>query len=154
VVANLNLDMFLTLFPVRDVIAFGAGHSSLGPVAEEAVRGLGLALSADPFPEQVIFVRSDHYAFVRQGIPALMLSSGLSSADPTVDGAALFRHWISTVYHSPRDDASQPMDFESAATVARLYLRIARAVADGLTRPRFNPGDFFGERFGAAARRP
>ena len=154
VVANLNIDMFLTLFPLRDVIAFGAEHSSLGPVAQEAAQGLGLALSPDPFPEQVIFVRSDHYAFVRQGIPALMLSSGLLSADSKVDGAALFRHWISTVYHSPKDDASQPMDFESAAMVVRLYLRIARTVADMPARPRFNPGDFFGERFGATARRP
>lgn len=147
VVADLNLDMLLTLFPVRDVIAFGAEHSSLGPVAEEAARGLGLALSPDPFPEEVVFVRSDHYAFVRQGIPALMLSPGLLSADPKVDGAALFRRWISTVYHSPKDDASQPIDFEAAATIARLYLRIARAVADAPARPRFNRGDFFGERF-------
>jgi Zn-dependent M28 family amino/carboxypeptidase len=148
VVANLNMDMFVALFPARDVVAFGAEHSSLGPLAREMAGRLGLELAPDPFPEQVVFVRSDHYAFVRQGVPALMLSSGLTSADPKVDGAALFGAWIGKVYHSPQDDLSQPMDFAAAATIARLYFLIGHRVAEADGRPTWNAGDFFGGRFG------
>jgi Zn-dependent M28 family amino/carboxypeptidase len=147
VVADLNMDMFLTLYPVRDVVAFGAEHSSLGPVARDMAKLVGLELSPDPFPEEVIFVRSDHYAFVRGGIPALMLACGLKSTDPKVDGAAVMGKWIETVYHSPKDDMSQAMDFDSAAKVARLYALIADRVAREPKRPTWNPGDFFAARF-------
>jgi Zn-dependent M28 family amino/carboxypeptidase len=147
IVADLNLDMFLTLFPVKDVVAFGGEHSSLGAVVKEAAGRLGLEVSPDPFPEEVVFIRADHYAFVRKGIPAVTLSCGLKSADPKMDGGALFRQWIGAVYHSPKDDLAQPMDFESAAKIARLYFLMADEVADAARRPRWNPGDFFGGRF-------
>jgi Zn-dependent M28 family amino/carboxypeptidase len=148
VVAALNMDMFVSLFPLRDVVAFGAEHSSLGETTEAMARRLGLERAPDPFPEQVVFIRSDHFAFVKKGIPALMLSSGLRSSDPSVDGPALFGRWITTVYHSPKDDLAQPIDFDEAARVARLYYLIARQVADGDARPAWKPGDFFGTRFG------
>jgi Zn-dependent M28 family amino/carboxypeptidase len=147
IVADLNMDMFLTLFPVKDVVAFGGEHSSLGSVVKDAADRLGLELSPDPFPEEVVFIRADHYAFVKKGIPAVTLSCGLKSADPKIDGGALFRRWIGTVYHSPKDDLAQPMDFESAAKIARLYFLMADAVANGARRPSWTPGDFFGTRF-------
>jgi Zn-dependent M28 family amino/carboxypeptidase len=147
VVADLNLDMFLTLYPVKDVVAFGGEHSSLGSVVKEAAGRLGLEVSPDPFPEEVVFIRADHYAFVKKGIPAVTLSCGLTSADPKMDGSALFRRWLATVYHSPKDDMAQPMDFDSAAKIARLYFLMADEVADAARRPTWNPGDFFGARF-------
>lgn len=153
IVASLNMDMFLSLFPVKDVVAFGAEHSSLGPIVKDLAGRLGLELAPDPFPEEVIFVRSDHYAFVQKGIPALMLSSGLKSSDPKVDGGALFRQWLGTVYHTQKDDLSQPMDFESAARIARLYMLIAERVATDSKRPTWNAGNFFGAKFGPAPSR-
>ncbi len=147
IVADLNMDMFLTLFPVKDVVAFGGEHSSLGSVVKEAAGRVGLEVSPDPFPEEVVFIRADHYAFVRKGIPAVTLSCGLKSADPKIDGGVLFRRWLGTVYHSPKDDMAQPMDFESAAKIVRLYYLMADEVADAARRPSWNPGDFFGARF-------
>jgi len=147
VVADLNMDMFLTLYPVKDIVAFGAEHSSLGPLTGEMAARLGLEVSPDPSPQEVIFIRSDHYAFVKQGIPSLMLSCGLKTTDPTIDSAKLFRNWMATVYHSPQDDMTQPMDFESAARIARLYLLVALGVANDPQRPSWNEGDFFGGRF-------
>jgi Zn-dependent M28 family amino/carboxypeptidase len=147
VVVDLNMDMFVTVFPVKDIVAFGGEHSSLGTVVREAAGRLGLTVSPDPFPEQVVFIRSDHYAFVQRGIPSVMLSSGLQSADPKLDGGALFRQWMSTVYHSPRDDFEQTMDFQSAAKIAHLYFLMADQIAATEKRPTWNPGDFFGARF-------
>jgi Zn-dependent M28 family amino/carboxypeptidase len=148
IVANFNMDMFLSLFPAKDVIAFGAEHSSLGGVAKDLAGRLDLTLAPDPFPEEVIFIRSDHYAFVRQGIPSLMLSAGLRSTTPGVDGPRLFGQWLGRVYHSPKDDASQAIDFDSAAKVARLYFLMAEKVAGERERPSWKPGDFFGTKFG------
>ena len=146
-VADLNMDMFLTLYPIRDVVAFGGEHSTLGGVVRDAAGRLGLEVSPDPFAEEVIFIRSDHYAFVKKGIPSLMLACGLKSADPAVDGGAILHKWLRSVYHSPKDDAAQPMDFDSAAKIARLYVLIAHRVAEDPQRPSWNPGDFFASRF-------
>src|SRR3546814_6223920 len=60
--------MPLLLYPFTDVIAFGADHSTLGPLVAKAVAPMGVTLIPDPMPEQGIFTRSDHYMFVKQGV--------------------------------------------------------------------------------------
>ena len=67
IVANVNLDMPLLLYPTADIIAFGAEHSSLQNVIDGAIAAEDFTLSPDPMPEEVIFVRSDQYSFVKQG---------------------------------------------------------------------------------------
>jgi peptidase M28-like protein len=147
VVADVNLDMFLMLYPLRDVIAFGAEHSSLGPTVEEAAGKLGIEVSPDPIPEQVVFIRSDQYAFVQQGVPAVFLIGGWKTGDPAVDGRALWSKWMQEVYHHPGDDMSQAMDFGAGAQFAKLNFLITYLAAQADRAPSWNPGDFFGEKF-------
>ena len=85
-VANVNLDMPLILYPFADVIAFGSTHSSLGPIVETAANKIDISLSPDPMPEQALFTRSDHYSFVKAGIPSVFLMTGFKSKDPNLDG--------------------------------------------------------------------
>jgi hypothetical protein len=151
VVANLNMDGNLLLFRPRSIVALGSEHSSLGEVAARAAAAEGLELETELMPEQAFFVRSDQYPFVRRGVPALFFVSGTRGADTTVDGAATLGRWLQTVYHTPRDDLGQPLDWEAGAVYARVVLGAARAVAGAAERPRWLPGDFFGETFGAAA---
>ncbi len=146
-VADVNMDMALTLYPVADVIAFGAEHSSLGEVIAAAAGKVGLALTPDPFPQESIFVRSDHYSFVKQGIPALMLSTGLRSSNPRIDGALATTNWLRSVYHSPADDMQQSFDWESGAKIARANFLAALQIANAATRPNWKPGDFFARKF-------
>jgi Zn-dependent M28 family amino/carboxypeptidase len=147
-VANVNLDMPLLLYPLADVIAFGAEHSSLERVIETAIAAEHFALTPDPIPEEVLFIRSDQYSFVRRGIPSVFLVPGFTSADPAIDGGALFREHLSTHYHRPSDDSSRPVDWDSALRFARANVRIGLAVAEENRRPAWNEGDFFGARFG------
>ncbi len=152
IVANVNMDMFLMLEPMRDVIVFGGEHTSLGPVAERVARAVGLRPIPDPVPEEVIFIRSDQFSFVRRGIPAVY--TALAGADRVAPGDSLspVQRWRRTVYHSPRDDMDQPMHLESGATYMRMQLLIALEVANAPRRPTWNRGDFFGGRFAAPAR--
>jgi hypothetical protein len=151
IVANTNLDMFLMLYPLRDVIAFGAEHSSLEQTVQEAARRLGIGVSPDPFPEEVLFIRSDHYSFVQQGVPSIFLTGGFQSGDPAVDGQALWGKWMKEVYHKPGDDMSQPIDFGAGVQFARLNFLISYAVAQDEKSPSWKPGDFFGGKFGRPA---
>ena len=146
-VANVNLDMPLLLYPLADVIAFGAEHSTLQQLIEPAVAAEDFALTPDPVPEEVLFIRSDQYSFVRQGVPAVFLVPGFTSKDPEIDGAAAFQEHLATHYHRPSDDSSRPVDWDSALRFARANVRIGSAIADAEGRPTWNEGDFFGDRF-------
>jgi hypothetical protein len=147
-VANVNLDMPLLLYPLADVVAFGAEHSSLEQTIGKAVMEEDLELSPDPFPEEVIFIRSDQYSFVKKGVPSVFLVPGFTSTDPAIDGGALFNEFLQTHYHQPSDDLSRPIDWDSALRFARANVRIGHAVAEADEKPSWNEGDFFGEKFG------
>jgi hypothetical protein len=148
IVANVNMDMFTMLFPVKDVVAIGSEHSSLGALANAAATGAGFEVSPDPLPEEVRFIRSDQYAFVKKGIPAITYKAGLKSADPSIDGGKLARAWLSDVYHTVHDNPDQKLDYPSGARWADVNGRLIVAIANVPERPRWNRGDFFGETFG------
>lgn len=148
-VANVNMDMPVMLRPTRDVVPIGLEHSDLKPLVEQAAKEVGLTLSPDPFPEEVVFVRSDQYAFIRAGIPAVYLDGGVDAHEG--DGKAAMLDFLKSHYHRPSDDADQPIEYADAARLARLNARIGARIADAPERPRWNPGDFFGDRFAKAA---
>lgn len=150
VVADINMDMFLMLYPVKDLVVFGGEHSSLGGTAKEAANAMGFDVSPDPNPEEVRFIRSDQYSFVREGIPAIILKAGSKSTDPSIDGEKLSRDWLRTIYHTPKDDLSQRMDFASGVRYAQTNFLLALLIANDPLRPTWNVGDFFGDRFGRA----
>ncbi|KRC34508.1 hypothetical protein ASE10_07300 [Lysobacter sp. Root76] len=147
-VANLNLDMPILLAPTRDVVPVGIEHSSLAPLVRQAAKDVGVALSPDPAPEQNMFVRSDQYAFIRAGVPAVYLNGGVEGARFGADPRAAQRNYLSQRYHQPGDDTSQPIQYADAARLARLNARLGRLIGDAPQRPTWNAGDFFGQRFG------
>jgi hypothetical protein len=147
IVANINIDMPVALAPLADVTAFGAENSTLGAVVERAAAAEGVAVTPDSKPEEVIFVRSDQYAFVRAGIPALYIDEGMRSTDPTQDQAARVEAFRKERYHQPGDDLSQAIDWPSLAMLARLNARVITEVANDDARPAWHPGNFFGETF-------
>ncbi len=147
IVADVNLDMPLLMFPMSSVVAWGAENSTLGAVVEKATRRLGLEVSPDPIPEENIFVRSDQYSFVKQGVPAVYLAPGFKSADPKVDAQAIVQTFLRTHYHQPSDDLSLPMDMPSAGRFLRLNQDVVLAIANDPTPPAWLPGNFFGTTF-------
>jgi hypothetical protein len=149
IVANVNLDGLAILYPLRQLVPMGAEHSTLDATVERAANRMGIELAPDPFPEQVFFVRSDQYSFVRRGVPSLFLFMGLQS-DSGVDAAARFRQWGRTRYHLPQDDLGQPMDLNAGARHAQLNFLVGLDLANSEEKPAWKPGDFFGKTFGQA----
>jgi hypothetical protein len=147
-VANLALDMPFFFHPLLDIVPHGIQHSSLKKQVEQATRHLGIQISPDPTPEQVVFVRSDHYSFIKQGIPALFIKSGFMTGDPNVDGALIAREWRANIYHTPLDNIDQPFDYGAAVGHVQTNFLIGYLIANDPQRPTWNKGDFFGQRFG------
>jgi len=144
IVANVNMDEDLMLWPLRDVIAFGAEHSSLEKIAEQAAARLHLSLSPDPQPEEMIFIRSDQYSFVKQGVPAIFPVPGFKSDDPAVRPQEIYEQWEAEKYHQPQDDMNQPLNWPAAVKFAQFNFLCGYLIAQAPTRPTWNAGDFFG----------
>jgi Zn-dependent M28 family amino/carboxypeptidase len=132
-----------------DIVPYGAQHSSLNQQVEKTAKILGLGISPDPFPEQVVFIRSDHFSFIKKGIPALFIKSGFKTIpSDTIDRSKSDVGWRSTIYHTPQDDMAQPFDFDAAATHVKVNYLIGYYVAQDSKSPDWNVGDFFGGKFG------
>jgi hypothetical protein len=148
IVGNVDLDMPLLLYSFTDVIAFGANHSTLGKMVAQAVAPMNIKLSPDPMPEQGVFTRSDHYMFVKQGVPAVFFATGFANG-----GAEKWGEFFEKAYHSPKDDMNQAIDWEAGARFAEANYKVTRAMADSEEPPLWIQGDFFGDTFAPEARR-
>ena len=142
VVADVNLDMPILLYDFRDVVAFGAEHSTLGPIVARAAARMGVTLSPDPMPEEQLFLRSDHYSFVKAGVPSIFLVTGFANG-----GEKAFRDFLKTHYHKVSNDIRQPFDWQAGAKFAKINYLIAREIADADQEPRWYQGNSYGERY-------
>lgn len=142
IVGVLNLDVPLVTYEFSDVIGFGADHSTLGVNLARVAGATGVTVTPDPVPAQGLFTRSDHYAMVQKGIPALFLIPGYAGG-----GQQAWQTYLSQHYHQPSDDLSQPLNWQAAARFARINWLLLRDVANDAERPRWYEGSYFGETF-------
>ena len=148
IVADINLDMFLPLYPLKVIEVQGLMESTLGDAVKAAAEADGVAVEIDQEPEQNRFTRSDQYSFIRRGIPALAFKFGYEKGSPD---ETTRKNWVRDRYHKPSDDLTQPIDTEAAARFNRIMLRLLERVADDPARPAWHEDSFF-RRFAAADR--
>lgn len=146
VTSVVNLDMPVLLYDFTDVVAFGAEHSTMGPIVEKAAADTGLKLSPDPMPEEGLFTRSDHYRFVTEGVPSVFLVTGFANG-----GEKAFKDFLATNYHKPGDQTTLPFDWNAGAKFARVNYAIARALADAPAAPLWYADSPFGKLYAAQA---
>jgi hypothetical protein len=146
VVSVVNLDMPILLYDFQDVVAFGAEHSTMGPIVARAAAKMGLGLSPDPLPSEGLFTRSDHYSFVKQGVPSVFLMTGFKNG-----GEAAFQGFLKTHYHKVSDQLDLPFDWNAAAKFARVNMLIAAEIANADTAPLWYADSFFGKVFAPTA---
>jgi hypothetical protein len=140
IVADLNTDMWEPQIPLVGVFGYGADESDLGADLRQALKLHNLTLMEDPHPEQVRFIRSDQYSFIKRGIPALALKIGYLPGSP---GDSVIAEWNRVRYHKPSDDVDQPVNFEAAIGFDAMYIDLVHLVADRPTRPAWLKGSVF-----------
>ena len=140
IVADINTDMFLPLFPLRSLTVYGLAESDLGDDAVAAAQSSGIAAEPDPEPKRNIFIRSDQYSFIRQGIPSLALKVGFAKGSPEEQ---TMKKWLTERYHAPSDDLNQPVDKQAAGEFDALVTRLIERVANRDRRPRWKDASFF-----------
>jgi Zn-dependent M28 family amino/carboxypeptidase len=140
IVADLNTDMFLPLFPLHSLVVQGLEESDLAADLRKIARPMGIEVYSDPEPERNAFVRSDQYSFIRTGVPSISLKVGFVKDSPEHE---IVKKWRTERYHAPSDDLAQPIDRQAAEDFDKVYVALLEAVANRPTRPAWNDDSFF-----------
>jgi Zn-dependent M28 family amino/carboxypeptidase len=139
-VADINVDMFLPIVPLTVLKVKGLVESDLGDEATRAAESLGVRVQPDLQPLRNSFIRSDQYNFVRQGIPSMNMDIGFVPGSPQ---QSIFKDWLTSHYHAPSDDTSQPIDLSAAALYEEIMRKLLISVANAEARPQWKADSFF-----------
>lgn len=139
-VADINMDMYLPLFPLKYLEVQGLTESTLGDDIRAVASAAGIQVQADKEPNKNRFIRSDQYSFIKQGVPALAFKFGYLPGTPE---EKIFQTWYSERYHGVRDDLSQPVDAAAAARFNDVLAKLAVRVANAPQPPAWNESSFF-----------
>jgi Zn-dependent M28 family amino/carboxypeptidase len=139
-VADINIDMFLPIIPLKVLTVYGLQESSVGDVASQVARERGIRVQPDPEPQRNSFIRSDQYNFIRHGVPAVAMKVGF---DPGSPEQKLFKDWLTYRYHAPSDDLDQPVDLSAAAGYEEIIRAMMISLADNSSKPTWNSDSFF-----------
>jgi len=141
IVADINMDMFLPIVPLKILRVQGINDSTLGERAAAIAQSFGVQAVPDPEPLRNLFVRSDQYNFIRHGIPSVIMDVFY---EPNSPDAKIFKDWLTQRYHAPSDDVQQPVNLASAALYEEIVRRLLVDTANTSERPQWKPDSFFG----------
>jgi Zn-dependent M28 family amino/carboxypeptidase len=129
------------------VSALGVDQSSLGTLFTRAAAAEGLRVSAS---EEALlrgyFFRSDHFPFVRAGVPALSMQSGVDFVGrPSEFAARQEAEYSEKRYHQTADNVLPGFRYDGAEQVMKVIVRAALAAANAPGQPKWNRNSEFRE---------
>ncbi len=139
IVADVNVDMFLPIVPLKILKVGGLEESDLGARAAAIAQSMGIKPIADPEPLRNLFIRSDQYNFIKQGIPSVKCDI---TFEPGTPEQKIFKDWLTNRYHAPSDDVNQPVDLQAATLYEEFTRRLLLETANAPARPRWKPDSF------------
>lgn len=140
IAADVNLDMFLPIIPLKAITVFGMDESDLGREFAETASKFGVKAERDSEPARNLFIRSDQYSFIRRGIPAVTFKFYAPTGSPE---SKILTDWRRERYHAPSDDVKQPVEVEAAAEFNQIIAAFIERVANHASRPQWKPKSFF-----------
>ena len=143
--AVLNMDVMNLYGRTRDIAALGGDQSSLGEVFRVAAAAERLRVRVDSGALiRGSFFRSDHFPFVRAGVPALSLESGGDFVGhPAGWGDEQEKRYTSERYHQPQDELLPWFTMDGAVQQVRVVLRTALLIAMAPAQPTWKAGSEF-----------
>ena len=140
IVADINMDMFLPIVPIKILTIQGIDESDLGARAAAIAQSMSIKPIADPEPLRNRFIRSDQHSFIKKGIPSVKADVGFELGTPE---QKIFKDWLTNRYHAPSDDVNQPVDLQTAAVYEEFTRRLLLETANDAKRPEWNKDSFF-----------
>ena len=133
------------------LVNFGYDHSDLSKTIADVAAAMKVEIIPDPLPEEGAFFRSDHYAFVKRGVPSLYLFSG-----PAGDRAVFTeraKRWLVTDYHMVTDTVQKDWNWKGAEQLAVAGLVAGMRVANQDAMPAWSASSPYNRPRGTTAPR-
>ena len=124
--AAINNDLLLPIGRMKDVMVTGYGQSDLDLLVEKIAVKQDRYIYPDPNPHTGMYFRSDHFSFVRKGIPSLFIRGNCDSREYGKEwAAAKEQDYIKNKYHRPADNYEpESWDFSGIAEDAQMAFEI------------------------------
>ena len=144
-VAVINIDAMGNNYgKTKDLIVVGKGNSELDLVLEYAASQNGKYLIPDAEPEKGFYYRSDHFAFAKQGVPALYVDGGLDVVGKGKDyGHKKKDEYTNIDYHAVSDEIKEDWDFSGMVEDAQILFRVGYAIGQHNEWPQWSEGTEF-----------
>lgn len=144
-VANLNMDAFNPLGATKDVSIVGIGQTEIEDYVERSAAKFGRTVVGEKNPTSGGFYRSDHFNFVKKGVPGLFMGSGseLISTDSVANEKR--KEALANRYHKPQDELDENWDFGGILADIRLFFDIGYVMSQEKTFPQFKAKSEFRE---------
>ncbi len=151
--ANINMDVINLWGKTRDVVNLGLGQTTLDVPLAARAKAQGRVIVPDAEPEKGLFYRSDHFEFVKRGVPALNARGGVDYVGKAADfGRKKREEYTKNDYHKVSDEEKPDWDLSGAIEDLRLLTEIGYLIAQGSSYPEWLPGTEFRDRREAALR--
>ncbi|HST37753.1 MAG TPA: M28 family peptidase, partial [Allosphingosinicella sp.] len=134
-VGGINMDAVNLFGPTATMEVTGLGKTALEDYLQAELAATGRRMQDDPNSVVGFYYRSDHFPFVKRGVPFLFAGSGWDLAE---------RSPLGTRFHQPSDQWGSELNFDSAARDMALYYRIGLRLGNSRDWPGWRPGAEFG----------
>lgn len=136
-VANLNMDAFSALGETKDVSIVGIGQTEIEDYVERSAAKFGRTVQGEKNPSSGGFYRSDHFNFVKKGVPGLFMGSGSELVSTDTVAIAARREALSGRYHTVHDELDENWDFSGIMADMKLFFDIGYTMSMEKTFPQF-----------------
>ena len=133
--ACINFDCIAPAPLTKDISFLGGGESNLDYFVMASAAAQGRSVYFDDDNSDGWYYRSDHYNFVKKGVPALVMENGRELVDPGKPNKYPQKDW----YHQPSDEYKE--DWDMSGTIANINVMIgaASAIANMDEMPKWKP---------------
>jgi Zn-dependent M28 family amino/carboxypeptidase len=136
-VANLNIDAFSAMGETKDVSIVGIGQTEIEDYVERSAAKFGRTVAGERNPTSGGFYRSDHFNFVKKGVPGLFMGSGSELISTDTVQINQRREALGGTYHTVRDEVNENWDFDGIIADIKLFFDIGYTMSMEKTFPQF-----------------
>ena len=142
--AVVNLDAHQPIGRTRDMVVVGMGNSQLEDILRDVAAGQNRAIHGEAATEKGFFFRSDHFNFVKAGVPSLYAKGGNDHVEKgEVHGQAIADAYIAQHYHKPSDAWDPSWDLSGMVEDFEALYQVGRTIAGSSVWPEWYEGNAF-----------
>ncbi|MCR5133206.1 MAG: M28 family peptidase, partial [Bacteroidales bacterium] len=129
--ACINFDCIAPEPLTRDVVVLGGGKCELDRYITACAGAQGRYVVFNEDNSDGWFFRSDHFNFVKRGVPAVVIEYGTDLVDPSHPNKYPRSLW----YHKPSDEYREDWVFDGTVAHVNMMFGVGLSVANAESRP-------------------